>query len=143
MTNEFVSRWDAAASDEYLVFSLGVSTVTLPVAMTDRLFWSVGCDREITLCASAPVALTPHRFRGFRPLVVTASREWELIAYTVTSDTCVVYFEMLPRLKYLPSGLLLPMAYGCYYQYAAGSVLSSVVDRVFGVVTLGVYPGSQ
>jgi hypothetical protein len=142
MTNEYATRWDAAPTDEFLTYSLGVSTITLPVSASDRLYWSVGSDREITFTASAAVALTPHRFRGFRPLVVTASREWELIAYTVSSDSCVIYYELLPRLKYLPSGLLLPMAYGSYYQYASGSMLSSTLDRLFAVSVLAVYPGS-
>lgn len=142
MTNEYVARWDAAITDDFLVYSLGVSTITLPVPASDCVYWSVGSDREITLSASAAVSLTPHRFRGFRPLVVTASSEWELIAYTVSSDSCVIYYELVPRLKYLPSGLLLPMAYGCYYQYAGGSMLPSILDRLFAVSVLSVYLGS-
>ena len=142
MTNEYVARWDAVIDDEILTYSFGVSTITLPLCMSDRLYWSVGFDREVTLTASAAVALTPHRFRGFRPLVGTASREWELIAYTVNSDSCVIYYEMIPRLKYLPSGVLLPMAYGSYHQYASGSMLSSILDRLFAVSVLVVYPGA-
>jgi hypothetical protein len=143
MTNEYAARWDAAITDEFLTYSFGVSTITLPVSASDRVYWSVGSDREITLSASTAVALAPHRFRGFRPLLVTASREWEFIAYTVSSDSCVVYYELMPRLKYLPSGLLLPMAYGCYYQYAGGSMLPSILDRLFAVSVLSVYPGSM
>lgn len=141
MTNEYVARWDALATDDFFTYSLGVSTITLSRFASDRIYWSVGFDREITLFASAPVVLTPHRYRGFCPLVVAASCEWEFAAYTVTSDSSVVYYELIPCSKYLPSGLLLPMAYGCYYQYAGGSMLPSVLDRLFAVVVLAVYPG--
>lgn len=143
MTNQFVLCWDNVVGDEILEYQFGCSVVTLPVCISDRIFWSVNKEAEVSLFASVPVVLAPMRFNGFRPLVATSTHEWELIVYTITVDTCTVYFEMLPRLKGLPAGLLLPMAYGAYYTYRSSSIiLSSVLQRIFNMQTLEVYQGS-